>query len=299
MKYTYKEIESLAAANSNLNINNLDEAYAYCQKLATSHYENFPVGSILIPKKIRKYFYSIYAFSRLGDDIADENLEIEKSERYSLLEQIERNLLLPTSSLHTPILKAVADTTIRTKVEIRDLVRLNKAFNQDIYFEHSESLEDLLDYCNYSANAVGEMILKLFDNNTTEAVAYSDDVCTALQLVNFWQDISSDREKGRCFIPKEMLKKYDLDCNNLNNNSVKFNKCMSELYIKTEELFENGINLLYLVKNNRLKFELKLIISSGIRILEKCKSSEEKIVTIRPSLTKIDYIGIILKSLTL
>lgn len=299
MKYTYKEIESLAATNSHLNVDNLDEAYSYCQNLATSHYENFPVGSVLIPKHIRKYFYSIYAFSRLGDDIADENLEIDNSERYALLEQIERNILLPTSSLHTPILKAVADTTIRTKVETNDLVRLNKAFKQDIYFEHAENFEDLLDYCDYSANPVGEMILKLFENNTTEAVAYSDDVCTALQLVNFWQDISRDREKGRCFIPKELLEKYDLDCNNLNNNSVSFNKCMSELYIKTEELFDNGINLLYLVKNKRLKFELKLIISSGIRILEKCKLSEEKIVTTRPSLSKIDYIGIIMKSLTL
>jgi squalene synthase HpnC len=299
MKYTYEEIESLAASNSDLNVSNLDEAYSYCKKLATSHYENFPVGSVLIPKHLRKYFYSIYAFSRLCDDIADENLEIEKSERYGLLNQIENNLVLPSSSLQTPILKAVVDTTIRTKIETTDLIRLNKAFKQDIYFHHAETFEELLDYCDYSANPVGEMILKLFDNNNAEAVAYSDDICTALQLVNFWQDISRDIEKGRCFIPSDYLEKYHLDCNNLSYNIVNFNVCMNQLYAKTEKLFEKGINLLYLVKNKRLKFELKLIISSGIRILEKCRISEDKIISKRPALNKVDYIGIILKSLTL
>ena len=299
MKYTYEEIESLAAGNSNLNVHSLDEAYLYCKKLATSHYENFPVGSILIPEKIRKYFYSIYAFSRLCDDIADENLEVDKSIRYGLLDQIESNLELPTSSLKTPILKAVVDTTIRTKVNIEDLKRLNKAFKQDIYFHHSQNFDELLEYCDYSANPVGEMILKLFDNDSEEAINYSDDICTALQLVNFWQDLSRDRLKKRCFIPKYYLEKYDLDCNYLDRNVVNFNRCMAELYSKTEELFENGINLLYLVKNKRLKFELKLIISSGIRILEKCQNSKEKIITERPALNKFDYIGIVLKSFTL
>lgn len=299
MKYTYEEIESLAASNSNLNVQSLDEAYLYCKKLATSHYENFPVGSILIPGNIRKYFYSIYAFSRLCDDIADENLEVDKSIRFGLLDQIESNLELPTSSLKTPILKAVVDTTIRTKVNIEDLKRLNKAFKQDIYFHHSQNFDELLEYCDYSANPVGEMILKLFDNDSEEAINYSDDICTALQLVNFWQDLSRDRLKKRCFIPKYYLEKYDLDCNYLDRNVVNFNRCMAELYSRTEELFENGINLLYLVKNKRLKFELKLIISSGIRILEKCQNSKEKIITERPALNKFDYIGIVLKSFTL
>ena len=299
MKYTYEEIESLAAGNSNLNVHSLDEAYLYCKKLATSHYENFPVGSILIPGNIRKYFYSIYAFSRLCDDIADENLEVDKSIRFGLLDQIESNLELPTSSLKTPILKAVVDTTIRTKVNIEDLKRLNKAFKQDIYFHHSQNFDELLEYCDYSANPVGEMILKLFDNDSEEAINYSDDICTALQLVNFWQDLSRDRLKKRCFIPQDYLEKYDLDCNYLDRNIVNFNRCMAELYSKTEELFENGINLLYLVKNKRLKFELKLIISSGIRILEKCQNSKEKIITERPALNKFDYIGIVLKSFTL
>lgn len=299
MKYTYEEIESLAASNSNLNVQSLDEAYIYCKKLATSHYENFPVGSILIPENIRKYFYSIYAFSRLCDDIADENLEVDKSIRFGLLDQIESNLELPTSSLKTPILKAVVDTTIRTKVSINDLKRLNKAFKQDIYFHHSQNFDELLEYCDYSANPVGEMILKLFDNDSEDAINYSDDICTALQLVNFWQDLSRDRLKKRCFIPKDYIEKYDLDCNYLDRNVVNFNRCMAQLYSKTEELFENGINLLYLVKNKRLKFELKLIISSGIRILEKCQNSKEKIITERPALNKFDYIGIVLKSFTL
>lgn len=299
MKYTYEEIESLAASNSNLNVQSLDEAYIYCKKLATSHYENFPVGSILIPENIRKYFYSIYAFSRLCDDIADENLEIDKSIRYGLLDQIENNLELPISSLKTPILKAVVDTTIRTKVSINDLKRLNKAFKQDIYFHHSQNFDELLKYCDYSANPVGEMILKLFDNDSEEAINYSDDICTALQLVNFWQDLSRDRLKNRCFIPQSYLEKYDLDCNYLDKNIVNFNECMAELYEKTENLFENGINLLYLVKNKRLKFELKLIISSGIRILEKCQNSKERIISERPALNKFDYIGIVLKSFIL
>lgn len=293
MKYNFDQLTELSQISSTeFESDNLDLAYYFCEQLAKSHYENFPVGSILIPKRIRKHFYSIYAFSRLADDIADENLSTTPNERYKLLEQLESNIDID-SHIRTPILMAVLHTVNVTKVELSDLKKLLIAFKMDIKFEQPNSISDLFTYCSYSANPIGEMMLKLFDEATEEKVKLSDDVCTGLQLVNFWQDISRDKKDGRYYIPEELLLRFGLNYDNLLENKVRLQVLLDILYQETEKLFENGKKLCYLVKNKRLKLELSLIISSGIRILEKCKSLKTEIINVRPSLGKSDFLPIV------
>lgn len=296
MKYNFDQLIELSKSTSdNFNTTSTEEAYLFCEKLAKSHYENFPVGSILIPKSIRHHFYSIYAFSRLADDIADENLTTQPDERYGLLEALERGLGSKVEDVYTPILRAVLNTCKETNIEINDLKRLIVAFKMDVRFEQAKDWSDLYNYCSYSANPIGEMLLKLFGENTDENIKLSDDVCTALQLVNFWQDISRDKENERYYIPLELVNRFGLDHNDLKANPLRLQVCLDQLYQETEKLFENGKKLVYLVKNKRLKMELRLIISSGIRILEKCKSKKTEIVSSRPSLGKKDAF-IILKN---
>ncbi len=296
MKYNFDQLAELSKPTSDkFNTTSNEEAYLFCEKLAKSHYENFPVGSILIPKSIRHHFYSIYAFSRLADDIADENLTTSSDERYKLLEELESTLESNLSNITTPILRAVLNTCEETKVEIDDLKRLIIAFKMDVRFEHPKDWSDLYNYCTYSANPIGEMLLKLFDEANEENIKLSDDICTALQLVNFWQDISRDRVNGRYYIPLDLLNRFGLDYDDLRANPLRLQVCLDQLYQETEKLFENGKKLAYLVKNKRLKMELRLIISSGIRILEKCKSVKTEIVSTRPSLGKPDAF-IILKN---
>lgn len=296
MKYNFDQLAELSKPTSDIyKTTSTEEAYLFCEKLAKSHYENFPVGSILIPKSIRHHFYSIYAFSRLADDIADENLTTSPDERYGLLEALQSSLESKMDDVNSPILRAVLNTCIETKVEINDLKRLIVAFKMDVRFEQPKDWTDLYNYCSYSANPIGEMLLKLFDEANEENVKLSDDVCTALQLVNFWQDISRDRENERYYIPLELLHRFGLDYEDLGSNPLRLQVCLDQLYQETEKLFENGKRLVYLVKNKRLKMELRLIISSGIRILEKCKSKKTEIVSSRPDLGKSD-VFIILKN---
>ncbi len=296
MKYNFEELTELSKCSSDkFKTTSNEEAFLFCKKLAQSHYENFPVGSILIPKSIRHHFYSIYAFSRLADDIADENLTTVPKERYRLLEQLESSLESSQESITTPILRAVLKTCAETKVEIVDLKRLIVAFKMDVKFEQPNDWNDLYNYCSFSANPIGEMLLKLFDEASEENVSLSDDICTALQLVNFWQDISRDSINRRYYIPTDLLNRFGLDYNDLRSNPLRLQVCLDQLYQETEKLFENGKKLVYLVKNKRLKMELRLIISSGIRILDKCKSLKTEITLNRPSLGKSDAF-IILKN---
>ena len=289
MKYNFNQLEELSKPQSEkYNSNTDEEAFQFCENLAKSHYENFPVGSLLIPKQLRKHFYSIHSFSRVADDIADENLNISIQKRYNLLNLLESSLDSNSNDVNSPILKAVLNTCDNTAIEIKDLKRLIVAFKMDINFEHPKNWNDLYNYCSYSANPIGEMLLKLFNENTNEKIIQSDKICTALQFVNFWQDISRDKAKSRCYIPLELIEKYGLEADNLGADTKKLQNCLDELYDETAKLFENGKKLVYLVKDKRLKMELRLIISSGIRILDKCKSMKTEIVSTRPNLVKSD-----------
>jgi phytoene/squalene synthetase len=279
--FELKEILELVEINPQvLFVKNESEAFAYCKKIALGHYENFPVGSIILPKKIRKHVFSIYAFSRIADDIADEVYAISKEDRLSLLNKFIANLekvikeKVPTLN---PIYLSLSITIQERQLPLEPFEKLITAFKMDVDFRQPNDYDDLLDYCQYSACPIGELILRLFDEYNEENAKKSDAITSALQLINFWQDLSVDRENGRNYIPE--------------------NKNLSELFDFTENLLNFGTDLPNFIKNIRLKIELRLIINAGLKMIAVLRQMSEKLFIQRPVLKKSEYLGILFKSI--
>lgn len=279
-------------------VDSIDEAYEFCKGIALGHYENFPVGSILIPKKFRKYFFSVYAFSRLADDIADEIDNSRKEFKLSLLNKF--HLLTENTVIEgNPVFMALQDTMAKRNIPAITLQKLLVAFKMDADFTQPDTYDDLLDYCTYSANPVGEIVLRIFDLYNDTTAPLSDNICTGLQLANFWQDISTDSKTGRIYIPKTVLDKYGIDTNVIINkkNNIKLNDCLKEIYDYTNKFFILGYGLVSYLKYFRLKYEIVATIEGGKRILKKTGSLKSEILYNRPELTKQDILIILIKSL--
>ncbi len=285
----------------NFGVNNLDEAYNFCKQIALGHYENFPVGSILIPKHLRKHFFSIYAFSRLADDLGDELSMVSKTVSLEALENLNQLVLgFNDKGLEkkNPILFALKDTMIQKNIPSEPFEKLIKAFKQDVLFIRPKTMADNYNYCKYSANPVGELVLRLFDNFNDKTEKYSDMICTGLQLANFWQDISVDRQKGRIYIPEIIQEKYNIPTDILYQApQVEAEKMIEELCEHTAQLFDEGKNLIPLVKNIRLKIELAIILEGGKRILQKSQLLKSKLLSLRPKLGKKDILIVFFKAL--
>ncbi|MBK8554077.1 MAG: squalene/phytoene synthase family protein [Ignavibacteria bacterium] len=201
-----------------------DHAYRFCKEIANSHYENFPVGSLLIPSNKRKYIYSIYAFARYADDIADsDNLSgDEKLRRLNELDddlsKIEKKDLNNFLTDTKYIFIALSNTIDELKIPIKEFRDLLKAFRQDAVKQRYTVFEELVDYSKLSANPIGHLVLYVFgytpDKDKT-CFEYSDSICTALQLTNFWQDVSVDLKIDRIYIPEKLMNEYNYNENML------------------------------------------------------------------------------------
>ncbi len=276
-------------------VSSLEKAYTFCSKLTKSHYENFPVASILIAKEYRKYIYSIYAFARLADDIADENIDgLNKIESLHFLEE---NISVENKS--NPVFWALQDTIKKIKLDKQLLIDLLIAFKSDIEFKSYDSIDELLAYCSKSANPVGRIVLRVFNDDIKKNVNLSDSICSALQLTNFWQDLSRDLVNGRNYIPNNLLEKYGLSEKDLLNlqSYEEINQCLDELFKITFDLFDEGSLLIQQVKNRRLRFELKLTILGGLEILKQCNEMKHRLLVERPKLEKKDYINLVYKAI--
>src|SRR5262245_36332982 len=188
-----------------------EDSYQYCEQLARSHYENFPVGSVLIPKQLRKHFYAIYAFARIADDFADEGY----SQAYTELDRLRwlaqwQQMLTDSLAGHANHPVFVALTETRERFDLPDALFLDllSAFTQDVSVRRYESFDQLLDYCRRSANPIGRLILLLFGIREQREHAWSDQLCTALQLANHWQDVAVDLEKDRIYLPQEDMARF-------------------------------------------------------------------------------------------
>ena len=186
----------------------LQKCYDICKNIAKMHYENFPVGSLFIPKNLRKHFYAIYSFARIADDISDENYFIDKNEKLFYLEHFKNSLI--DNNYLNPIIKALNNTIQEKNLPYEPFIKLIDAFKYDVDFKPFKNWDEILKYCDNSANPIGELILRLFNNYDNEIKAYSDAICSGLQLINFWQDLSVDILKGRNYIPIDLLDKYGI-----------------------------------------------------------------------------------------
>ena len=265
---------------------------------AKTHYENFPVVSFFIPKKLQKHVAVIYWFARTADDYADEG-ELSSEERLKKLNDLEEELKSalngnPNNEFIAALTKTIKDKNLTPQL-FYDLL---KAFKQDVVKKRYKDFNEVLEYCKNSANPVGRLILELFDIRNKEASLYSDKICTALQLTNFYQDTIIDYKKGRIYFPEEEMQKFsvsqksfELKENNSNLKSlVKFN------VERTRVLFEEGKNLLNYLQG-RLKFEIKWTILGGEAILERIRSQDYNILNSRPKLSKADFIWLFFKAI--
>jgi squalene synthase HpnC len=280
-------------------VNSLDEAYNFTEKLAKSHYENFPVGSLLVSKKDRKYFYAVYAFSRIADDIADEMPEVPEVNRLDALKMLRdfpgHTVVFPAN----PILAALNDTMQKRKIPPEPLLKLIEAFRRDIMFRRPATIADLEDYCTYSANPIGELVLRITGNYSDEAAPFSDKICTGLQLVNFWQDISRDRAAGRNYIPESISEKYyiNLSIGADIPESPELEAMLREIYTITEKYFDDGENLLHFLPDRRIKSEIFFTLSGGRLVLKKTRALGTKIFKKRPKISKFEFAKLFLKTI--
>lgn len=256
------------------------KAFAFCSDLARSHYENFPVGSALLPATIRPSIAAVYAFARTADDIADEADALgghtTPAARHAVLDALERSLLLAangSASDNEPIFIALAHTFATTTLGVQPFLRLLAAFRMDVDFVQPTTWDDVLHYCSLSANPVGEIILTLSGECTAEALRASNDVCTALQLTNFWQDLSRDLPAGRIYLPHDVS--------------------LSDAIERTQDLFVSGSHVGDAVRGWRLRLELRLIVTAGNAMLARCRAMQGELHTRRPTLATSDYFALL------
>lgn len=301
MKFTFEELSELTQSNGGrFKIYSDDEAFDFCQKLAQSHYENFPVASFLIKKEWKKYVFSVYAFARIADDIADEITEIPVDERLKMIEQMEALLNEKVrSNMTNPVFIALKRTMIDKEITSEPFKKLLTAYKMDINFKQAETFYDLLDYCKYSAEPIGELVLKITENYNENNIILSNKICSALQLINFWQDFSIDLKNNRVFIPSEYLEKYKLNINDLfeRKKTHKLLFCLDELYNQTETLLIEGSKLVKYLDNLRVKLEIKATVLGGLEILKKIRNLHGNILDARPKLGKKDFFVIFTKVL--
>ncbi len=278
----------------------MDKAAAYkkAEIFAKFHYENFPVISLFIPKDLRKHVAIIYWFARTADDLADEGA-YSTDVRLTKLNEFENRLTKALEGNYESSFEFALFSTISSKNLSNQLFYdLLKAFKQDVIKKRYDTFEDLLNYCKFSANPVGRLILELNNIRSENAFIYSDKICTALQLTNFYQDTEIDIGKGRIYYPLNEMKKNnvseELFVNKMNNSD--FQQLLKYSVLRTEEMFKEGRGILNYLKG-RLKFEINWTILGGEAILDKIKSSNYRIFNNRPELNRFDFLFLLIKSL--
>jgi squalene synthase HpnC len=275
-----------------------DRAYDYCEQLTRSHYENFPVGSALVPKRLRKHFYSIYAFARIADDFADEGYGqgYTESARLEALGEWRRMLRdsLAGRARH-PVFVALARTASEFDLSPALFEDLLSAFAQDVTVRRYQSIDQLLDYCRRSANPIGRLVLLLFGYRDEQRHELSDQICTALQLTNHWQDIAIDLDKDRIYLPQDDLLQFGLSVEALTNRNATsdFKSLMKFEVDRARAMFSHGKPLCVSV-SGRLGLELRSVWLGGICILDRVEQNGYDVFKRRPVITSSDKLKILL-----
>lgn len=260
--------------------------------MANAHYENFPVASPLLPRAMRAPVRVIYAFARSADDLADEG-DASPEQRIAALHAYENELDRidrgePPESL---LFQQVAGTLAAHALDTRYLRDLLSAFRQDVQQTRYLTIADLLDYCRRSANPVGRLMLSLFGNTSDQAFRQSDAICSALQLINFLQDVRIDWEKSRVYLPQEDLQHFGVTEQQIAEQRAdgRWRALMAFEVQRARAMMLDGAPLARQVRG-RLGWELRLIVQGGLRILEKIEAVGYDVFRFRPTLGKRDWL---------
>jgi len=268
----------------------LKKAYKYCMDLTRSHYENFPVASLALPRELRQPVSVIYAFARTADDFADEG-DIDDATRLERLKDYEHKVysIMNGEIPDDPIFTALADVISKHELPVKLLHDLLKAFSMDVTVKHYADFDALMYYCRHSANPVGRLLLHLSGNSSTLNLEDSDNICSALQLINFMQDIYQDyHESGRIYIPQEDLQRFSVSeqmlADKLTNKAVR-ELVMYEIQV-AGNMLASGASLGERL-GGRFGFEIRMIVLGGMRTVSKLLQQTDDIFT-RPRLSASD-----------
>lgn len=273
------------------------EAEAYTRWLATHHYENFHVASFLLPKRLHQDFYNVYAYCRWADDLGDEMGDTAESLRLLAWWRTELDRMIAGEASH-PVFVALRGTAQRYAIPREPFADLIRAFEQDQTVTRYATRRDVLEYCRYSANPVGRLVLYLCGYADAERQRLSDATCTALQLVNFWQDVTVDLDKDRVYLPLEDLERHGCPLEDVLalRATPAFRATLRDVVAWTRTLFLEGLPLVGRV-NRRLAVDLDLFSRGGLCVLDKIEKQDYDVLSRRPVVSKVERVRLLLGSL--
>ena len=274
-----------------------EDSERYTHWLATHHYENFHVVSFLLPKHLHQDFYNVYSYCRWADDLGDEIGDTHESLRLLNWWRIELDRMYEGEARH-PVFVALQGTVKKYGIPKQPFADLVRAFIQDQTVTRYKDWAGVLDYCVYSANPVGRLVLYLCGYSDAERQRLSDSTCTGLQLANFWQDVTVDQSKDRVYVPLDLLAKHNYTVEELfaHKFDARFREAMREAVIKARGFFIEGLPLARMV-NRRLSIDLELFSRGGLCILDKIEKQGYDVLTRRPSISKLVRVRLLLTTL--
>src|SRR5665213_2897152 len=270
------------------------EAERYTRRLARGHYENFNVVSWLLPRHLHQHFYNLYAYCRWADDLGDEIPDPAKA--IALLNEWDQELRdCYAGNASHPVFIALQKTISALNIPIEPFSDLLIAFRQDQTVHRYATWSDVFGYCRYSANPVGRLVLYLCGYSDAERQRLSDATCTALQLANFWQDVTVDQGKDRVYLPLDLLAKHNYTVEDLfaHRFDARFAGIMREAVDRARELFLAGLPLARMV-DRRLSIDLELFSRGGMRILDKIEQQNYDVLSRRPSISRVERVSLLI-----
>jgi squalene synthase HpnC len=272
------------------------EAQEYCRHLARTHYENFSVATWFLPRSLRQHFFNIYAYCRISDDLGDETGDSQASLRLLDQWETELNACFAGQPRH-PVFVALAETVRTLDIPRQPFTDLLNAFRQDQTVNRYPRFEDLLGYCRYSANPVGRLVLYVCGYRDAERQALSDFTCTALQLANFWQDVSADYSKNRIYLPLEDLNRFGVAQADIASaqNTPPFCEMMRFEVNRTRDWFQQGLPLSAEV-NRELAIDIELFSRGGQEILNAIERQNFKVLGQRPTISKTRKLALLARA---
>ncbi len=278
---------------------NLDDSLAYCRGLSGAHYENFHVVSLLLPKRLHQDFFNVYAYCRWADDLGDEFGDPKRS--LELLEWWSGGLeAMYAGRAEHPVFVALQTTVEKHTIPREPFADLIRAFVQDQTKTRYASYDEVLDYCVYSANPVGRLVLHLCGYADAERMRLSDMTCTALQLANHWQDVRRDYiERNRIYVPGDLLQAHGASVEMLEadlksgEGSAPVRNTFEDLIKRAQAQFEQGLPLADTL-DRRLAIDIELFSRSGMAILEKIRKQDFDPIRARPRVGKLERVGLLM-----
>ena len=274
------------------------ESLQYTRWLATHHYENFHVVSFLLPKRLHQDFYNVYAFCRWADDLGDEIGDTQESLRLLAWWRAELHRMYEGSASH-PVFVALQGTAARYELPVAPFDDLITAFERDQTTTRYRNWDEVFDYCKYSANPVGRLVLGLCGYRDAARQALSDATCTALQLANFWQDVTVDWEKNRVYLPLELFERHACPVEAIPERRFdgRFRAVMKDAVDVAQGLFSKGLPLAGMV-DRRLAIDLELFSRGGMKVLEKIERQDYNVLAARPAISKVERVALLVGAIS-